>query len=462
MATAAEIRAEVGHPIVDGDGHAIEVTPVLLDYIDHLGGAGLVDHYRMAPIKRQFAIDDRVAYWTTDSGAWVWPTRNTLDRATATLPHLYAERLDELGIDFAIVYPSEGLSAPALADDELRLVACRAYNQYIADCYRPYGDRMTPAAVIPVHTPEEAVDELRYAVTELELKVAVLRSYVRRPATQASGERLDFLALGSDYDYDPVWAACTELGVAATFHTSAIYGGRDQIPNYVYNHIGVLAAGGEAVCKALFMGGVTKRFPSLNFAFLEGGVGWAVSLYADLVSHWERRSGGRIGDFDPDNLDRELFFKLIQDYGDRLVLAHMADIRPTFGRRQPRVEAPDNFSAVPMANSQEMLDLFVAPFWFGCEADDPVTAHAFDRRVNPFGAALNALLGTDNGHWDVPDMTQVVPEAWELVERELISRDDFRQFVFANPVRLHAEMNRRFFQGTRIEQDVDRLLGVPG
>ena len=31
---------------------------------------------------------------------------------------------------------------------------------------------------------------------------------------------------------------------------------------------------GEAVCKALFMGGVTRRFPALKFAFLEGGVGW--------------------------------------------------------------------------------------------------------------------------------------------------------------------------------------------
>ncbi len=462
MATAAEIRVEVGHPIVDGDGHAIEVTPVLLDYIDDLGGPDLVDRYRTAPIKRQFLIDDRVAYWTTDSGAWVWPTRNTFDRATATLPPLYAERLDELGIDFAIVYPSEGLSAPAIADDELRPVACRAYNQYIGDCYRPYADRMTPAAVIPMHTPEEAVAELRYAVGELDLKVVVLRSYVRRPATAASGDRLDFLALGSDYDYDPVWAACEELGVAATFHTSAIYGGRDQIPNYVYNHIGVLAAGGEAVCKALFMGGVTKRFPSLNFAFLEGGVGWAVNLYADLVSHWERRRGERIGDFDPDNLDQELFFKLMQEYGDHHVLAHMDDLRDTFCRRQPRVEAPDNFSAVPMDSAREMLDLFVAPFWFGCEADDPVTAHAFNRRVNPFGATLKALLGTDNAHWDVPDMSRVVPEAWELVERGLISREDFRQFVFYNPVRLHAGMNRRFFQGTRIEREVDQLLGVPG
>jgi predicted TIM-barrel fold metal-dependent hydrolase len=461
MVTAAEIRSHLGHPVVDADGHAIEVTQVLLDYVDQLGGASMVDRYRRASIKRQFRLDDRVPYWTADSGAWVWPTRNTRDRATATLPGLYAERLDEFGIDFAVVYPSEGLFAPGIADDELRLVACRAYNAYIADCYRPYADRMTAAAVIPMHTPAEAVDELRHAVGELNLKVAVLRSHVRRLTSDGSGERLDFIALGSHYDYDPVWATCAELGVAPTFHTSAVYGGRVEIPNYVYNHIGILAAGGEAICKALFIGGVTKRFPSLNFAFLEGGVGWAVSLYADLVSHWERRNAERIGDFDPANLDRDLLFELMEQHGDQHVLSHMEDIRSMFRRPQPRVEAPDNFSAIPMASAEEMLDLFVAPFWFGCEADDPVTAHAFDGRVNPFGAKLQAVLGTDNAHWDVPDMAGVLPDAWRLVERELLSPDDFRRFVLCNPVRLHAGMNRHFFDGTRIEHDVERLLAAP-
>ena len=31
------------------------------------------------------------------------------------------------------------------------------------------------------------------------------------------------------------------------------------------------------------LGGVSKRFPTLNFGFLEGGVAWAADLYAGLV-----------------------------------------------------------------------------------------------------------------------------------------------------------------------------------
>src|SRR5438105_11835132 len=128
MATSRDIHAELDHPVIDGDGHAIEVTHVLLDYIAEVGGPKVAARYRKAPIKRQFLLDEGDPYWTKDSGSWVWPTRNTLDRATATLPALYAERLDEFGIDFAIVYPSEGLFAPHMEDEEMRLAASRAYN----------------------------------------------------------------------------------------------------------------------------------------------------------------------------------------------------------------------------------------------------------------------------------------------------------------------------------------------
>ncbi len=35
---AARIRARLGHPVVDGDGHAIEYGPVYLDYLKQVAG----------------------------------------------------------------------------------------------------------------------------------------------------------------------------------------------------------------------------------------------------------------------------------------------------------------------------------------------------------------------------------------------------------------------------------------
>ena len=95
--------------------------------------------------------------------------------------------------------------------------------------------------------------------------------------------------------------------------------------------------------------------------------------------------------------------------------------------------------------------MFVPRFFFGCEADDPMTSTAFNTKVNPFGARLNAMFGSDIAHWDVPDMSEVVEEAWEMVDHELISEADFRDFVFTNPVRLYTGGNPGFFDGTTVE-----------
>ena len=90
-------------------------------------------------------------------------------------------------------------------------------------------------------------------------------------------------------------------------------------------------------------------------------------------------------------------------------------------------------------------------FYFGCEADDPLVGWAFAGNVNPLGARLRAMMGSDISHWDVPDMTEPVAEAYELVESGRITEGDFREFTFLNPLRLHAGMNPRFFQGTICE-----------
>ena len=101
---------------------------------------------------------------------------------------------------------------------------------------------------------------------------------------------------------------------------------------------------------------------------------------------------------------------------------------------------------------------FTDRFYFGSEADDSMNAQAFAGNVNPFGARLQAVLGSDIGHWDVPVMNDVVGEAYELVERGALTAEDFRDLMFTNPVTLHARMNPDFFKGTRVEGPVADLV----
>ena len=104
--------------------------------------------------------------------------------------------------------------------------------------------------------------------------------------------------------------------MAPTFHTGGRgLGLRNTASNFTFNHIGHFAAAGHAVAKSLFLGGVTRRFPGVNFGFLEGGVGWGCQLFADLIEHWERRGKAGLEYMDPKKLDRPLLAQLVDKYG---------------------------------------------------------------------------------------------------------------------------------------------------
>ena len=58
---------------------------------------------------------------------------------------------------------------------------CRALNNYYADLFMDHPDRMTPVAVIPMNTPQEAIEELEYAVGKRGMRVVMMPSTIRRP-----------------------------------------------------------------------------------------------------------------------------------------------------------------------------------------------------------------------------------------------------------------------------------------
>ena len=126
------------------------------------------------------------------------------------------------------------------------------------------------------------------------------------------------------------------------------------------------------------------------------------------------------------------------------------------------VEDVDDYFRCKIERKEDIRDLFVPRYYFGCEADDPVNAWAFNRRANPMGARLNAIFSSDIGHFDVPDMTDVVPEAYELVEHGLLNDDDFRDFMFSNAVRFWGEVNPDFFKGTVVDKAAAEVLAKGG
>ena len=315
-------------------------------------------------------------------------------------------------------------------------------------------------ALIPMHTPAEAVAELDYAVGTLGMKAVLLAGHVLRPLPGENLPRgarwLDAFGTESSHDYDPVWARCEALGVAPTFHSSGMgWGSRNALHSYVANHLGNFAAAGEAVCRALFLAGVPRRFPRLRFAFLEGGVGWAAQLVADLVGHYEKRSAAAIHRYDPARLDRAQLALLAQQWGSKRVVERLGELPANLHLLSEPDEDParlDEFARVGVDSAETLARLFAERFFFGCEADDPLNALAYERKRNPFGLSLHALLGSDIGHWDVPEVAHVLLEAYELVEDSIVSAADFRRFAFASPVAFWSAGNAEFFAGTAIAE----------
>jgi len=291
-------------------------------------------------------------------------------------------------------------------------------------------------------------------VRELGFKTAVFAGHARRPigGSDAGAYRLDTFGIDSAFDYDPLWAKCTELGIAPVFHSSLqSHRVTRSTSSYVYNHVGGLAANHESLCKSLFLSGVTYRFPDLRFGFLEGGVAWACALFSDLVGHWEKRNENAIASLDPDRLDVDALMELFERFGDERVRGAIDGLRAYFSRPAARPEQLYEFAAAGLRTVDDLRDRFVPNFYFGCEADDRLVAWAFAERVNPLGARFRPIFGSDISHWDVPDMTKPVEEAYELVEDGVIGAREFEELMFTNPRRLHAEMNPSFFAGTVID-----------
>jgi predicted TIM-barrel fold metal-dependent hydrolase len=483
ISKSAEVRKQLSHPVIDSDGHTVEFEPGVMDCLQKIGGPGIVERYKNERSKgmasslgglltwHRLSPDERRDQRATVPPWWALPAKNTLDRVTSMLPKLMYERLDDIGLDVTVVYPTFGLLAPHLDDEEIRRAACRAFNTYHADIFKEYNDRIIPVAVIPMHTPQEAIEELEYAVRTLGMKAVMLAGHVVRPVpyverTAPDAARfaywLDTFCLESQYDYDPVWAKCVELKVTPTFHSAGMgWGHRTSISNYMYNHIGHFAEAGEAVCKALFFGGVTHRFPTLTFAFLEGGVSTGARLYADLIARWKKRNPEAIENYNPANLNMELVVDLCRRYGGRVTEGKLDQLSKASGATINTKASPENvndFSRSGVKKEEDIRDLFVPRFYFGCEADDSMNATAFNTKANPYNAKIRAVFSSDIGHWDVPDMTEVTEEAYELVEHGIFTEENFRDFVFANPTTLWTGMNPDFFKGTVVETQVNQLL----
>ena len=178
---------------------------------------------------------------------------------------------------------------------------------------------------------------------------------------------------------------------------------------------------------------------------------WGANLYSDLIGHFAKRNRDAIAHYDPAELDHRQLGELFDHYAEGPIAGRRDKLGDALAMLSDPDEDPatiDEFADSGIESIDDIRDVFTRQYFFGCEADDPMNAMAFNPALNPGDARLRAIFASDVGHWDVPDFREVLPEAHELVDDGHLSRADFRDFTFANAVALWGGTNPRFFDGT--------------
>jgi predicted TIM-barrel fold metal-dependent hydrolase len=135
--------------------------------------------------------------------------------------------MDALGIDHAIVLPTLFAEfLPAVADPALAVALARAYNDWAVDLAAAGAGRLHPAAVVALHDPEAAADEVA------RVEARGLRDGAIRPVFQHVEGHAPLPPFGGVGDVNPVgifiddaafrplWQSVADHGLVACVHPS--------------------------------------------------------------------------------------------------------------------------------------------------------------------------------------------------------------------------------------------------
>jgi predicted TIM-barrel fold metal-dependent hydrolase len=271
-------------PVIDCDGHLVESIPELAEFMTPQMRQAVLNSGR----QREGAFPSLDGFHGPRIRGAGGDHEKEREYVTASAhrkgsPEDYLAFLEKAGVDEAIIFTSEGLSAGFIQNSEYAVDICRAYNDYVHDRYARWSDRLRPMALIPMQDSEKARLELRRAVKELRLPGAMI------PSVGLS------LNLGHKY-YWPVYEEAANLDCVLGVHGGSVLGiGMDTFTNRraisgTHHSIALLLA-----LTAMIGHGVMERFPNLRMGFFEGGCAWLVCLIDRMERHEKVTGRIRVG-----------------------------------------------------------------------------------------------------------------------------------------------------------------------
>jgi predicted TIM-barrel fold metal-dependent hydrolase len=211
--------------------------------------------------------------------------------------------MDLDGVDASVMFPNLSLFVLFTDDHELSMAHARVYNDYVAERYLAYRDRMRPTAAIPLTLIPDAVAEIERAA-RLGLGAILLPEIPPVPYWSR--------------DYEPVWAAAEANGMPVFIHVAtggvktkadssltaktvktlmtAVNMGKGQLTDEMVanrtrggGNTGSLS--GERIIGDIVASGACERHPGLHFNLIEFNAGWLVSYMGYMDKSWRTGTG---------------------------------------------------------------------------------------------------------------------------------------------------------------------------
>jgi predicted TIM-barrel fold metal-dependent hydrolase len=194
------------------------------------------------------------------------------------------EVMDELGIDYALMFPTlASLIEERMKDDpEMIHDVIHALNRWIYETWSfNYEDRIFATPVITLPIVDRALEELEWCL-ERGAKTVLVRP---APVPGYRGSRSFALP-----EFDPFWQACVKAGIPVSMHASDsgyaeflnVWEPGDEFLPFKPTAFRMIAMGKrpiEDAMAALVAHGALSRNPDLRILSIENGADWVPNLF---------------------------------------------------------------------------------------------------------------------------------------------------------------------------------------